>query len=156
MKDQLLNLAEKAANYKRGGNHLLKALRQVEHILENLLGDYSQFRFISTKSVAYLGNLATSNIGVYGSALCFVESRQQDRYKPLPASWTEAGSGFYLHNDFHVWIDTATRSEIAKIAANLPDFLQSLAEFLEEKGTQNEISASEIEKIAGALRAAVK
>lgn len=155
MKD-LLNLAEKAANYKRGGNHLLHAVKAVEEILESFFEDYVQFRFIH-ENVAYLNNVASSNVGEYGPALCYTQDcTGHQRFKPMPPQWSSSGGGFYLHNDFHVWIDTATRAEVVKVAENLPAFLNSLADFLEEKGDINDKSAIEIAKIAGNLRTATQ
>lgn len=156
MTERILDLAEKAASYRRGGNHLLKAISQVEEILTSVLSDYTQFRFIH-ESVAYVGNVASSNVGQYGEALCYVDDRGEghQRFKPMPPCWADAGSGFYLHNDFHAWIDTATRAEIVKIAMGLPAFLESLADFLEKKGAINKKSATEIEKIANSLRESI-
>jgi len=156
MTDKVLNLAEKAASYKRGGNHLLKAINQVEEILKSLFEDYGQFRFIHER-VAYVENVASSKVGEYGEALCYVDAREgYTQFKPMPSQWSAAGGGFYLHNDFHVWIAKATRAEIVKVAEGLSDFLKSLADFLDEKGTLNDKSASEIEKIANSLRDAIK
>ena len=157
MTQKVLDLAEKAASYKRGGNHLLKAIQEVEEILTSLFGEYTQFRFIH-ECVAYVANVASSNVGDYGEALCYLQDHGQghQRQKPMPSQWSNAGGGFYLHNDFHVWIDTATRTEVVKVAKNLPAFLKSLADFLEEKGTINDKSADEIIKIAHSLRSAVK
>lgn len=158
MTDQILNLAEKAANYKRGGNHLLKAIGKVQDALIDLFADYSQFRFVD-EPVAFLNNLASSNIGAYGPALVYVQPYHneinRERYKPMPPNWQDAGSGFYLHNDFHVWIDYATRSDIIKAATGLVAFLKSLAAFLDEKGAINDKSATEIEKIVNSLRDAI-
>ena len=156
MKD-LLNLAEKAANYKRGGNHLLHAINEVGEILESFFEDYVQFRFIHER-VAYLANVASSNVGEYGPALCYVQDscKEPQRFKPMPSQWSSSGDGFYLHNDFKAWIDTATRAEIVKVAETLPAFLGSLADFLEEKGAVNDKSATEIAKIASNLRDATK
>ena len=155
MTQKVLNLAEKAASYKRGGNHLLKAIQEVEEVLTSLFGEYSQFRFIHDCTV-YMVNLATSNIGTYGEALCYVQDHGEghQRFKPMPPQWSAAGEGFYLHNDFHCWIDQATRAEIVKVAENLPAFLKALAAFLEDKGAMNDKSAAEIQKIASNLRAA--
>ena len=158
MTDQILNLAEKAANYRRGGNHVLKAISKVENVLIDLFADYDQFRFVDTH-VGFLNNLATSNIGVYGPALVYVEThhnKTRKSYKPLPPSWESAGSGFYLHNDFKIWIDYATRSDIVQVATDLVAFLKSLASFLEEKGTVNDTSATEIEKIVDAIRTSME
>jgi len=146
--DQALNLAIKANNYKRGGNHLLKALAGVQKVLEDLFGDYAQFQF-THKHVTYLENLATSNVGEYGPALCFGHSDMLP--KPLPDVWSSAGDGFYLHRDFKIWINTATRSEIIKVAADLPDFLKALAKFLDDKGKINDKSGAEIDKIVSAI-----
>lgn len=161
MNDQLLNLAEKAAGYKRGGKHLLKAIQEIQEILTNLFDGYSQFRFVD-EPIAFLNNLATSNIGEYGPALVYVDAlenkllRNRERFKPMPPSWEESGNGFYLHNDFKVWIDCATRSDIVYFTEKLPSFLNSLANFLEEKGNENDLSASKIQEIANSLRAAIK
>ncbi len=157
MTDQVLSLAKKAASYKRGGNHLLKAIEEIEEVLTSLFGEYTQFRFIH-KCVGYVANLANSNVGAYGPALCYAEQHGEGRarFKPMPSQWSDAGSGFYLHNDFHVWIDTATRSEIVRVATNLPDFLRSLADFLEEKGNINTKSAESISKIVENLRNAAE
>ncbi len=154
MNDQILNLAEKAAGYKRGGNHLLKAINEIEQYLVNLFDNYSQFRFID-EPVAFLNNLVNSNIGQYGPALVYVDAHNnkmsRDRFKPMPPTWGDAGRGFYLHNDFHIWIDYATRSDIIDVATALVAFLKGLADFLEAKGAENEISAAAIETIANAL-----
>jgi len=156
MTDKVLDLAEKAASYKRGGNHLLKAINQVEEVLKSLFGDYGQFRFIH-ECVAYVENVASSNVGEYGEALCYVDAREgYTQFKPMPSQWSAAGGGFYLHNDFHVWIGKATRVEVVKVAEGLPAFLKSLADFLEKKGALNDTSATEIEKIANSLRDAIK
>lgn len=156
MTDKVLDLAEKAASYKRGGNHLLKAIEQVEQVLTSLFGDYGQFRFIHER-VAYVGNVASSNVGDYGEALCYVDDREgHQRFKPMPSKWSAAGGGFYLHNDFHVWIGKATRVEVVKVAEGLPAFLKSLADFLEKKGAINDKSATEIEKIVDAIRTSVE
>ncbi len=153
MTQHVLHLAEKAASYKRGGDHLLQAIKQVDEVLTTVFGEYTQFRFIQD-SVAYLANLASSNVGNYGEALCYVQDHGEghQRFKPMPPCWSEAGSGFYLHNDLHCWIDCATRVEVVKVAKNLPAFLKALAEFLEEKGALNDKSAIEIQKIADNLR----
>lgn len=156
MTEKVLALAEKAASYKRGGNHLLKAINEVEEVLTSLFGDYAQFRFIHER-VAYVENVASSKVGDYGEALCYVDAREgYTQFKPMPSQWSAAGGGFYLHNDFHVWIAKATRAEIVKVAENLPTFLKSLADFLEKKGALNDKSATEIEKIANSLREAIK
>lgn len=154
MKDQktqedLLQLAEKAASYKRGGNHLLEAIETVETVLVNLFEDYSQFRFIEG-CVGYVNNLMDSKVGSYGPALCYVRDHGGGHtlMKPLPEKWSNAGSGCYLHGDFHAWYDRATRAEIVKVAANLVAFLQKLAAFLKEKGVENQASATDIERIA--------
>ena len=155
MTQNVLNLAEKAANYKRGGNHLLYAINAVQEVLDNLFDEYSQFRFIDG-CIGYVANLASSNVGVYGPALCYLQDHGEghQRFKPMPPCWSEAGSGFYLHNDFHCHIDCATRAEIVKVACNLPEFLKRLGEFLEEKGTLNDKSADEVQKIADGLKKA--
>lgn len=157
MTEKVLDLAEKAANYKRGGNHLLKAIQEVQEILTSLFGEYTQFRFIH-ESVAYLANLASSNVGHYGEALCYVQDHGEGHqgFKPMPSEWSTAGGGFYLHGDFHTWISQATRVEVVKVAENLPAFLNSLAGFLEEKATINGKSATEIQEIASNLRTATK
>lgn len=153
---KVLDLADKAASYKRGGNHLLKAIQEVEEVLINLFGEYTQFRFIYM-SLAYVGNVTSSNVGDYGAALCYALERGGHReFKPMPSTWASAGDGFYLHNDFHVWINKATRAEVVKVAENLPAFLNSLADFLEGKGALNDKSATEIQKIAANLRTATK
>ncbi len=145
MTEKVLDLAEKAASYKRGGNHLLKAIQGVEDILSNLFGEYTQFRFIH-KSVAYVGNVTSSNIGDYGPALCYVQERGgHQELKPMPSEWSAAGDGFYLHNDFHAWINKATRSDVVEVAADLPAFLNGLAGFLEGEGTLNDLAALEIQ-----------
>jgi len=157
MTDKVLDLAEKAASYKRGGNHLLKAITEIEEVLTSLFGDYSQFRFIH-ECVAYLENVASSNVGDYGEALCYVEDHGEGHrvFKPMPSQWKFAGGGLYLHGDFHVWINKATRAEVVRVAEGLPAFLKSLADFLEKKGALNDRSATEIEKIANSLREAIK
>ena len=153
--EKVLDLAEKAASYKRGGNHLLKAINEVEKVLIEIFDEYGQFRYIN-EDVAYLGNVASSNVGEYGPALCYVDTREgYTQFKPMPSTWADSGGGFYLHNDFHAWINKATRVEVVKVAIGLPDFLLSLAEFLEEKGSINNKSAEVIEKIAANLRNAV-
>ncbi len=156
MTERILDLAEKAASYKRGGNHLLKAISQVEEILKTLFEGYTQFRFIH-ECVAYVENVASSNIGDYGEALCYVDDREgYQLFKPMPSQWSAAGGGFYLHNDFHVWINKATRVEVVKVAENLSAFLKSLADFLEKKGVLNDKSATEIQSIACSLRESIK
>lgn len=152
MTDHLTTLANKAASYRRGGNHLLKAIDQIEDILVKCFGDYQQFRF-THEHIAFVVNLECSNVGEYGPALCYVSNR--DRLKPMPETWREAGGSYYLHSDFSVTINDATRSEIWKVAKALPAFLEALATFLGDKAAENEEKAASLERIADAIKKAL-
>ena len=154
--DPILTLAQKAADYRTGGDHVLKAIAQVEKILADVFGEYDQFRYTHSR-ISFVANLATSNVGEYGPALCYVERRDDNASsrKPMPPTWADAGAGFYLHQDFRVRINNATRSEINHVATGLLGFLEALATFLVEKKLVNHTNAKKIETVASAINTAL-
>ena len=154
--NDLLQLAEKAASYTRGGDHLIKSIEKIERVLIEVFEHYSQFRFVNG-CVGYVNNLLDSKVGSYGGALCYVQDHGSGKMvmKPLPLRWSDAGSGSYLHGDFHAWYDRATRAEIVRLAAHLRTFLEALAAFLKEKTEENEATAIDIVQIADILAGAL-
>lgn len=144
MKDQnctIETLAAKAAAYNRGGNHLAGCLYEIRRNLEDILPE--NFHFTSG-SVGYTSNLKDSNVGYYGEALCYVPeydaySENRSEWKPVEQEgWDNAGGGYYLHDDFHKWIDIPTRTELKTIAKEMPAFIEALAKHLAEEEEDNQ------------------
>jgi len=153
--EDVLKLAEEAASYTRGGDVLIKSIQKIECVLIEIFEYYSQFRFIDG-CVGYVNNLLDSKVGSYGGALCYVSQvNRRMVLKPLPPTWSTAGSGSYLHGDFRAWYNRATRAEIAMVAAHLRTFLEALAAFMRKSADENEATAIDIEGIAVILAGAL-
>lgn len=119
-------LAEKAAKYNRGGEHMLSKLRDIEQQLQELVP--ANFRF-QHGQVGYSTHYKSSNIGSWDDVLCFVPTHAEhtSEWHPIPDKWNDAGDSGYMHNDFNTTYEKASRMETKAIAKEIPAFIQELA-----------------------------
>jgi len=97
----------------------------------------------------------SSNIGSYGPCFFYASSSYGQRVEyliSLPKERKAAG-GFYLHGDFHAWVEIGTPQHFRAAAKVAPGFLQSLLQRLEKGGNEAEEAAGVISATLEALRA---
>ena len=148
----LETLVEKSAAYKIGGEHMTEAIIDVERELKAILPDPFKFTF---DRITFTMNYTSSNIGDYGSAICYVAAPDYEYdnpiLRPIPESWREAGGSFFLHNDFNVPIKNASRQNIKFVARGLPAFIKALCRHLETEHVQMAKATATLRKMLEAV-----
>lgn len=126
----LENLERNALSYCEAGNLLVLRIRKVEETLERQLPPCFTF---THGPIKWHSEFATSNRGSFGPTLAYIDDH---RSRPIPDKWEDAGKSEYLHGDYNVCIDYATRDEILEVASALPEFLEALNESLRAKASE--------------------
>jgi hypothetical protein len=133
-------IAQNAADHKKGGQALVDALMEIRAILDVILPSGFVYKFYSMQfgpdgSFYYLG-------------------RDKNLY-PLDKEWHNAGVRFYSLQTENCIGVTANHSMIRSLAAQLPIFLDGLANDLTGQVNDFQKAAVVLARMAGAGKAAI-